>query len=78
MSKITIDAELYRRLGNLSEMLEICDENGHLMAQVIPFVNSAELDLEPKITKEELARRKNSSERTYTTAEVLAHLESLK
>jgi hypothetical protein len=33
--------------------------------------------LEPQISKEERERRKHSNEKTYTTVEVLAHLEKL-
>lgn len=33
--------------------------------------------LEPQVSDEELRRRSRSDEKTYTTAEVLAHLESL-
>ena len=41
------------------------------------WVVSLEYNLEPQITREELQRRKLSNEKTYTTAEVLAYLETL-
>jgi hypothetical protein len=78
MTRIICDAALREKLHDLAKPLELCDESGHLLARVVPvsdpepFANN-----EPQITKEEWQRRMAQKGRTYTTAEVLAHLESL-
>ena len=77
MTRITLDDVLRSKLGNLGQTIELCDESGLVIARIVPSVDLSEYDLEPQISKEELLRRMQSNERTYTTAEVLAHLESL-
>jgi hypothetical protein len=78
MTRIRLDADLRKRLNNLSEPLELCDESDRVVARVLPAVDpSLYEDLEPKISNEELQRRKQNKGKTYTTAEVLAHLERL-
>jgi hypothetical protein len=78
MTKITCDVALRAILHDLAEPLELCDESGHVLARVVP-VPHRELyeSFEPQISKEEWERRMASRGRTRTTAEVLAHLESL-
>ena len=77
MTRIICDAALREKLHDLARPLELCDESGHILARVVP-VRDTKLDiLEPQISKEELQRRRLQGGKTYTTAEVLAHLESL-
>jgi hypothetical protein len=60
----------------LSEPLELCDESGRVLARMVPAVDPAFYEgLEPQISKEELERRKQRKGQTYSTAEVVAHLE---
>lgn len=78
MTRVIYDAVLREKLHDLAGPLELCDESGHVLARVVP-VSDLELyaDTEPQITKEEWERRMAHKGRTYSTAEVLAHLESL-
>ena len=78
MTRIICEAALREKLRDLAEPVELCDEAGHVFARVIPFP-----DLEPdvipvpRISKADLRRRRMQVGKTYTTDEVLAHLESL-
>jgi hypothetical protein len=65
-------------LLNFDQPLEICDESGRVVARVLPALDRLQHEgLDPRISKEELTRRKQHKGKTYTTAEVLAHLEKL-
>lgn len=77
MSRVTIDAVLSETLANLSTPVELCDPKGRIVGT---FVRAAEWEpvdpLEPEPTDAELDHR-IATDRRFTTAEVLAHLESL-
>ncbi len=76
MTQIILDAALRKKLHNLNQPLELCDETGHVLARVIPILDPSDYEkVEPEITPEEVERRRNEPE--YSTAEVLAHLEKL-
>jgi hypothetical protein len=75
MTRIVVDAILREKLHDLEEPIELCDERGRVLARVFPEHDPAQLDLTPKISRDELLRRKASNEKTFSTAEVLAHLE---
>jgi hypothetical protein len=84
MTRVTLDAELRRRLLDLSQPLELCDESGNVVGRFVPAYlmegQSVEEELrrqQPPLSEEELERRRNSTGPTYTTAEVLAYLENL-
>ena len=78
MTRIMIDADLRNRLLNLSQPLELIDEAGRVVARVLPTLDPTLYeDLEPRISTEELQRRRQRTSRTFTTAEVLDHLEKL-
>jgi hypothetical protein len=79
MSTIVVDAALRDRLLAASAEAEIRDEQGRKLGRFIPEINPEQftvpgLDLSPA----ELARRRAPDAKTYTTAEVLDHLRSLK
>ena len=77
MTRVTVDAELRARLLNLTEHLELCDENGKVLARVRPVFDPSDWEpLEPPCSEEELDQLEKSSE-WYTTEEVLKHLENL-
>ena len=75
MTRITLDAETRTKLLELRVPLELCDETGEVLARVIPQRDNS--SLEPQIPREEIERRKQHRSKGYSTAEVLAHLESL-
>lgn len=78
MTRVILDAGLRQKLKNFTETLEICDESGKVQARLIPYLDPKEYGpLEPQVSDEELIRRSQSNEPTYTTAEVLAYLEKL-
>ena len=78
MTRVTLDEILRNRLHNLADAIELCDESGRVVARVYPAADPAEYDLwVPPISDEQLKRLEESDEKRYTTAEVLAHLETL-
>jgi hypothetical protein len=65
-------------LYDLSQPLELCDESGRVLGRFLPTIDPAHYDgLDPQISREEFERRKRNKGNTYTTAEVLDHLEKL-
>ena len=78
MTRVTLDAVLWSKLHNLADPIELCDESGRIVARVFPATDLAEYELSaPSISDQELKRLEESDEKRYTTAEVLAHLETL-
>ena len=78
MTRITLDADLRHRLHDLSEPVELCNEAGAVVARILPVPDpNLYENLEPQVSEEELRRRLREKGKTYTTAEVLIHLESL-
>jgi hypothetical protein len=77
MPRLIVDARLPDKLSDLVHPVELCDSSGRVLGRFFPQLDPSEYCLEPQISEEELRRRKNSDEKTYTTAEVLAHLEKL-
>jgi hypothetical protein len=78
MTKVICDAVLREKLHDLTGPLELCDESGHILARVVPVLDpELYASSEPQISGEELDRRIASRGKTYTMAEVLAHLEAL-
>jgi hypothetical protein len=77
MKKVLYDAVLKEKLADLDEPIALCDEEGRVVARILPVPDPARDILEPQISKEELMRRKAEPGRLYTTAEVLAYLETL-
>lgn len=79
MTRITVDPDLRTKLLDLNQPLELCDESsGRVLARLLPAIDPSQYEgLEPRISEEELQRRKQHKGKTYTTAEVLAHLEKL-
>lgn len=75
MTRIVLNETLRGLLPDLSGPVEFCDEKGQVIGRFLPEV-SIHVGREPApLSKEELDRR--LAEPTYTTAEVLAYLESL-
>ena len=77
MTKLIVDATLPEKLPGLIYPVELCDANGRILGRYFPELDPAEFDLEPQISEEELRRRAQSDEKTYTTAEVLEYLRKL-
>jgi hypothetical protein len=73
MNKVFVDDNLRLKLGDFTQPVQLCDEKGHIVASVFPtgYFHKA------SVSEEELDRRAHSSEKRYSTSEVLKHLESL-
>jgi hypothetical protein len=78
MTQIFLDANLASQLTKLGQAAELCDPSGRVVGQFVPWIDLSKYEpLEPQVSREELLRRSQSKEKTYTTAEVLAYLEKL-
>ena len=75
MSKLTITADLKRQIEGLREATDLVDEAGRALFRFLPLEDLERLS--KPASEEELRRRLANNERTYTTAEVIRHLESL-
>jgi hypothetical protein len=76
MTRVTIDDDLTQKLYGFSRELELCDVAGNVVARVKPVLDSSHFDpLTPPASNEELDRRSKSSEKRYTTKEMLDYLE---
>jgi hypothetical protein len=76
MTRIIVDEALRSKLHNLAEPLELCDEAGRVLARLTPLADLSQYEpWEPPISEEEL-RRREQSDKWYTTEQVLAHLKS--
>ncbi len=74
MKKVLYDAVLREKLSDLDGPIALCDETGRVLARILPMPDP---DWEPQISEEELKQRFADPGKLYTTAEVLAYLESL-
>jgi hypothetical protein len=78
MTRILVDDLLRSKLHDLTQPLELCDAQGRVVGRFLPVIDPSLYEgLESPLSKEELQRRKQNKGKTYTTAEVLAHLEKL-
>jgi hypothetical protein len=77
MTKIMIDATLPDKLSTLTQAVDLCDAWGRVLGRYIPKLDPTEYVLEPQISDAEIERRLQDKSQSYTTAEVLAHLEKL-
>jgi hypothetical protein len=56
----------------------LCDGSGRVLGRFFPTLDLSQYEaLEPQISNEEMQRRKLNKGKTFTTVEVLAHLENL-
>ena len=81
MVRITVDDELRRRFQDFKEEVEICDEDGRVLARIQPSTPWTDPDewepLTPEISQEEIERRLAAGGPSYTTAEVIERLNTL-
>ncbi len=54
MKKVLYDAVLKEKLSDLDSPVELCDEEGHVIARIVPVPDPAWYDLEPKMSAEEM------------------------
>jgi hypothetical protein len=76
VTQIFLDANVSSKLNHLTHSVELCDPSGRVLGRFVPLIDLSEWEpLSSDISEEELERRAKSTEKRYTTAEVLAHLE---
>ena len=77
MTQVVLDVETRRKLKDLQQPLELCDEAGQVMGLLYPMPKkTTKGGTESSIGEEEL-RRRQQEKGGFTTAELLAHLEKL-
>jgi len=77
MIRIVLDDPTLAKLGGLGQPTELCDESGRVVGYVTPAVTqSLYATLKSPHSDEELRRREQEQE-TFSTEEVLRHLERL-
>ncbi len=74
MSKLVVKSELLAELSALQGETWVVNEKGKPLGKFTP-IDPAKL--EPRVSEEELLRSLNSSERRFTTGELLASLGQL-
>ena len=78
MAQITLDSTVAGRLLGITQPVELCDPTGRVLGRFVPLIDQSQWEpVSPDVSEEELDRRAKSSERRYSTAEVLTHLENL-
>jgi hypothetical protein len=78
MTPIVVDANLADQLCKLGQPVAVSDASGKVLGHFVPVLDRSKWSsIPPAISEEELERRSKSTGKRYTTAEVIAHLESL-
>lgn len=79
MSQFILDANTLSQLRTLTQPVELCEPSGRVLGKFVPKIDLSEWEIiGPELTEEELREREKPGRKRYTTAEVIAHLESLK
>ncbi len=77
MFQIILDASTSSKLNNVFLPVELCDPSGRVLGRFEPLIDPSEWEpVSPEVSEEELRRREQSDKR-YTTEQVLAHLKNL-
>lgn len=78
MAQIVLDADLRQKLGNLTQVVELVDEQGRVLATVLPSNDpDYHWQLECPHSEEELRRRETSNLPRYSMQQILDHLRNL-
>jgi hypothetical protein len=78
MTRIILDSNTANQLSSAGQPAELCDPTGKVVGRFVPLIDRSKWVPDgPEPTEEELDEIENSDEPTYTTAEVIAHLEKL-
>jgi hypothetical protein len=81
MTRVTVDAELKKKLLNCTTPLELCDERGYVLAKLTPSTPWTDPEnwesLGPESSDEEIEREIDGGE-FYTTQELIDEIKKLK
>jgi hypothetical protein len=79
MSQFILDANSLQMLPTLTQPVDLCDSSGRVLGRFVPKIDLSEWEIVgQEVSAEELRKREESGQKRYSTAEVIAHLESLK
>jgi hypothetical protein len=82
MTRVTVDAELKKKLLDCTTPLELCDERGYVLAKLTPSTPWTDPEnweaLGPEPSDEEIQREIDAGERTYTTQELIDEIKKVK
>jgi hypothetical protein len=81
VTRITVDKEMREKLLNFSRPLELCNEAGMILARLVPSTPLSNPEdweeLTPMPTDEDIQRRIDSNERTYSTQELIEKIKHM-
>jgi hypothetical protein len=81
MVRVTVNDELRRMFHDFKDAVEICDEDGRVLARFQPSAPWTDPDqwefLTPEISDEEIERRMAANGPRHTTAQVIEKLSKL-
>jgi hypothetical protein len=82
MTRVTVDADLRKKLLNCTTPLELCDESGIVLAKLAPCARETNtddwIDLTPDVTDEEIQREIDSGEASYSTQGLIAEIKRIR
>jgi hypothetical protein len=80
MTRVTVDAEMRKKLMDCSKVLELCDENGYVLAKLVPSTPYTDPEnweaLGPEPSDEEIQREIDAGD-FYTTQELMDEIKKL-
>jgi hypothetical protein len=80
MTRVTVDAEMRKKLMDCSQLLELCDENGDVLAKLVPSPRWTDPEnwesLGPEPSDEEVEREIEAGD-FYTTQELMDEIKKL-
>ena len=74
MTRVAIDAEMQKKLGNLTEPLEDCDQNGRVIVYVTPASDESDY-FSARFPHSDAELKRRESEPARPLDEILADLE---
>jgi hypothetical protein len=81
MTRVTIDADLRKKLMNCTTPLELCDERGMVLARLTPSTPLSDpddwIELGPPPTNEEIERIMDGREPTVAHADLVEKIKQL-
>ncbi len=78
MTRLILDSTMEARFASLKEWVAVCDRSGRVLGFFTPAADRSLYEgIEVPFSEEEIRQAEEETE-SYTTKEVLAHLESLR
>jgi hypothetical protein len=81
MTRVTVDAELRKRLLDFTKPLELCDESGVVRAKLVPCpaIDASEwIDLTADVSDEEIDTEIESGDEGYSTEELISEIKKMR